>query len=71
MKIETAGVTIEVTAKALGERTGMEYAEANTMLRFLEKQGHAKKAGMTENAGGRGRGAVIFALPSKITFDFG
>ncbi len=55
----TTGSTTE-----LAEKMGCEYAVASAVLKWLEQKGIAKKAGSRPNAGGRGKAATLYTIPT-------
>lgn len=56
----------QTTIKQLAEKQGVEYAEAQGLVRYLECKGIAKKVGVLKNPAGKGKGSDIWELPETI-----
>lgn len=60
---------IQVTAKQLGERLGVEYAVAANLVKVIVASGQGKEVGKVDMHGAKGKPAAIFELPEVFTLN--
>ena len=58
---------IQVTAKQLGERLGVEYAVAANLAKLIVSSGQGREFGKVDMHGAKGKPAVIYELPDVFT----
>ena len=61
----------EVTTAQFAEMTGVEYASAQGMLKYLCEKGLAKKIGSVPAKGGKGKPSTLYSVPQRVELEFG